>query len=237
LWQAVLNTPQRLTIGRLRQSGWPSAIALAVLVYVLPVMDRRKWVWWAYVVCTLGVIAIVDLARHSVLLDTDRYIFAASPGAYAMLAGAAPTRIGKWVPPLACAAVAIFGIARLQQGADYTVESLYQIEDHRMSAGFLQANARPGDLVIFTGHGPEPAFRYFVACHYDGQWKTAIMLVSDPVSDEVRGEMGKYNRVWVSGRYAVADVARVLPGCPVVNVRSTLFDQVGRLAVGNQAAK
>jgi hypothetical protein len=228
LW-ATIGLPQRLLLGQVNRFQLLAAAALALLTFVLPTFDRRKRLWWSFLVGYVGWVLTIDLIKHTVLMGTDRYIFAAAPAVFALLALPLPSRLGVLIPPMCCLAAITFGFSRLQQGPEFTVDSHYQIEDPLMSAMYLKANARPGDLVIFTGGERAPAFAYFVTAHYDGPWKTPILLANEPLDEKLKTQLGAFHRIWVSGPNVSRDMRRILPGCSTSDYRALPFNSACRL--------
>jgi uncharacterized membrane protein len=231
LLQAMIDLPQRLLLGPVNGFRMLAVAALAILTFVLPAFDRRKRLWWTFLVGYVCWVLAVDLMKHTILMGTDRYIFAVAPAVFSLLALPLPSRLGALVPVVCCLAAITFGIARLQQGPAFTVDSHYQIEDPRMSAIYLKANACPGDLVIFTGGERAPAFAYFVTSHYDGPWKTPILLANDPLDETLKSQLSTFRRIWVSGPNVSQDMQRILPGCSISEYLKLPFDSVCRLVL------
>jgi hypothetical protein len=209
---------------------WPAVIALAIMVYVLPPLDRRKTLWWLWTIFTIGVVLAVDLFRHSGLLQIDRYPFIAAPAVYAILAMPLPGRIGKIVPLVILFGAVAFGIARCQQGPALGMGSVYQVEDHRATAKFLRKNLRPGDVVIIIATLDDPAFTFYAIEHYNGEWKVPVVLLSNQLSGDLRRQVFSYNRVLVLGRNPDDDSGKLLKGCSIIDVHGAgNFDSVWQI--------
>ncbi len=217
-FSSTLDAAQRLVFGQVDFMNWPAAMALAIMVYVLPPLDRRKTLWWLWTLFTIGIVLSVDLLRHSGLLQIDRYAFIAAPAVYAMLAMPLPGRIGRIVPLVVLFGAVAFGIARYQAGPALSTGSVYQVEDHRRAAKFLSSNVRAGDAVVITAINDNPAFTYFAIEHYNGRWKVPVALISTPVSDQVKRRIFSYSRVWVVGGSPAQDTAKLLRGCPILDL-------------------
>jgi Dolichyl-phosphate-mannose-protein mannosyltransferase len=227
---STIDVAQRLTLGDVNVMRWPAAIALAIMIYVLPPLDPRKTFWWLWTIFTIGIVLVVDLFRHSGLLQIDRYPFIAAPAVYAILAMPLPGRIGKFTPAVILFGAMAFGIARCQQGPALGIGSVYQLEDHRATAKFLRDNICPGDAVVITANVDDPAFTYYAIEHYNGEWKIPVVLISTPLNDDVRRQVFAYRRVWVVGRNPADDTGRLLKGCSIIDVHGAgNFDSVWQI--------
>jgi hypothetical protein len=227
---STVDVAERLVLGSVEVMKWPAAIALAIMVYVLPPLDRRKIFWWLWTIFTIGIVLAVDLYRHSGLLQIDRYPFIAAPAMYAMLAMPLPGRIGKFVPLVILFGAVAFGIARCQQGPELGMATMYQIEDHRGTAKFLKTHVMPGDAVIIVANVDDPTFTYYAIEHYDGEWRTPVVLVTKPLAEDVRRQVLQYRRVWVVGRSPADDTRRLLKGCSIVDMQgASNYDSVWRI--------
>ncbi len=227
---STIDLPQRLLFGPVHFMKWPSAIALAILVYVFSIFDRRKIFWWLWTILTVGIVLAVDLSRHSGLLQIDRYPFIAAPAVYAILAMPLPGRIGKIVPLVMLFGAVAFGIARYQQGPALSTASRYQIEDPRPTAQFLKSNLTPGDAIILAGDADDLAFTYFAIEHYNGEWKIPVMFVSTPLRDQIRQQIFAYRHVWVVGNNPAENTTTLLQGSAITDLHgSNNFYSVWRI--------
>jgi 4-amino-4-deoxy-L-arabinose transferase-like glycosyltransferase len=228
LWMYLLDLPQRLTLGTVPGMRWPSAIALAVLVYLVPPLKRGKaFIWYFWTLATIAAPLAVDLytSANSMLVGMDKYVFLAAPAIYGILAAAMAGRIVATVVSLG---VLIFGLARFQAGPNFAWASTWGLEDHRAQARFLAAHATPGDLVILpaawslNGDVNEASFDYFIIAHYAGPWKTPVLLLTAPIDDPTRAQLSRFHRVWVAGSSQQA-CARLLPGYRLIDVHGATF--------------
>jgi len=228
VWSTI-DVPQRLLLGRVAEMKWPAAIALAFLVYVLALVDLRKRLWWLWIVFTLSLILTVDLYRHSALLAMDRYIFLASPAVYIVLALPIPCRLGSLVPITALIGSIAFGAARFQQGPDFSVGSMYQIEDARPGAVYLKDHLQPGDLVILATNNYESSFEYFVLSHYNGPWHDPVVRLTAPPAEALKQQIFSYRRVWMVGGDAPSDTEHFFSGASIRDLHGTPFGCVWRI--------
>ncbi|MGD0388838.1 MAG: glycosyltransferase family 39 protein [Tepidisphaeraceae bacterium] len=210
---SILDAPQRLIFGVVRNGKWFVAAAMAILVYLLPPFDRQKRIWWLAAVLPLLTVVALDLARHSVLMQIDRYVFAASPGVCAIAAMPVNRWLGRAVPIAVLFGAVAFGLARVQQGPDLTgTVSVLQIEDERFIAGFLARNLAPGDVVVLTNNDINyPAFEYEAIAHYSGPWKVPIVLLFDPADAVLKRQLSTCPRVWMVGNQMVQDTRWYFP--------------------------
>jgi len=211
---SILDAPQRLLFGVIRNGNWFLAAAMAVLVYLLPPFDRRKRIWWLAAVLPLFTVVALDLVRHSVLIEIDRYIFAASPGVYAIAAMPVSRRLGRAVPIAVLFGALAFGLARVQQGPDLApTGSIYQLEDTRTTAAFLARHLAPGDVVVLTNNDIDyPDFEYDAIAHYNGPWKVPIALLYTPADDGLKRQLCTFPRVWMVGEDSAGATRWFFPG-------------------------
>jgi hypothetical protein len=84
--------------------------------------------------------------------------------------------------------------------------------------------------VIIAADGDDPTFTYFAIEHYNGEWKTPIVLISTPLADKTRRQILEYQRVWVVGPSSADDIQRLLKGCPIAKLQeSSICDSVWRI--------
>jgi hypothetical protein len=224
----LLDIPQRLTFGPVPGNRWFVLIAMAVLVYLLPLIVRGKnliWYFWLF-----GAIAgpvAVDCVTHanSMLIGMDKYVFLAAPAVYAILAAAL---VGRLVAAVVTLGIAVFGIARFQAGPGFSFGSTLGIEDHRAQARFLADHVQAGDLVILPaswnlGNGiNESTFTYFVLAHYKGEWKNPVLLLTEPLREDQAARFGRFGHIWVAGS-SQSECERLLAGHPPRDVHETTF--------------
>jgi hypothetical protein len=230
-WFSAADAPQRMIFGVVETVKWPSAIALAILVYVLPAFDRRKLLWWLWTLLTIGIVLAVDLGRDSALLKFDRYLLIAMPAVCAILAASLPGRIGKIVPIVVLVGAVVFGVARIQSGPQIEAGSTYELEDQRPSAEFLLKHVRPGDAVVLAANSfDEPAFTYYLLAHYDGRWKVPVVFLARPMDSDLKHRLFEYERVWVVGRLPADGKDWLFPNCRIIDVHAmNSFGSVWRL--------
>lgn len=210
LARATVTMPARLFVDSGGEWSWITALPLAVLVYVAPLILVRRYpemlLWWLWIVATLLMLAAIDALRGTVTLAIDRYVFVASPAVFAILATPLPSRVGKLVPPAALLAAVIFGIDRAAIGPRPT-------QDWRTLAKLLDRSASAGDVVALTGHYEfEPEFDYFVLEHYIGRWDRPVVLLMNRPSDSVLRQLAASKHVWVVGGDPIGDTAEFFPG-------------------------
>jgi hypothetical protein len=224
----LLDIPSRLTFGSLAGGRWPILVAMAVLVYVVPLVTRGKnLIWYYWLVGSIAGPVVIDCVTHadSMLIAMDKYVFLAGPAVYAILAAAL---LGRIVAGTVALGITIFGIARFQSGPGFSFGSTLGLEDHRAQARFLAEHAQPNDLVILPASwnlgsgGNESTFDYFILAHYKGDWKNPVLLLTKPLTDDVGAQFSQFPHIWVAGSSQPASQS-LLPGHPLQDVHETTF--------------
>jgi hypothetical protein len=210
-WKSLLNVSGTLLV---EPGSETLAVAIAIIVILVPAMRlsrRAVLFWWLWVICTVGLVAAVDLVRGSVLVSVSRYVFLASPGVFALLCSWVSIRLGRFVLGAAFLSSIIFGVARWQAGPSFS-------DTTADVARVMKQMVPSGDVVIVTGHFPtEPAFRYILISHYLGNWINPLVLLSEAPSDALDRQLQRYPHVWVVG-YDPGDM-RLLPGWKMIRYR------------------
>jgi len=224
LFHLLLSVPQRLTLDSnvdpllMADSGsWPLVIALAVLVYLVPLylMRRERWLlfWWLSASASTLLVFALDVARHSALLTFTRYVIPAAPGVYAILAGPLPSRLGKLVPWIILLGVGIYA-------ADYSSAGPPSSPDLKIISHMVRREVLPDDVVIVTGSyyfagSDEPPMTYFAIAHYGGPWNVPVLFGTAVISPQVQARLLQFHRIWVLGISPDSDTAKILPGWTV----------------------
>jgi hypothetical protein len=120
--------------------------------------------------------------------------------------------VGKLLPLAVLFAAAMFGISQWQTGPTY-------VADTADLARLMKEKVGAQDAVIIVGHYEvEPAFRYFMAAHYAGDWKNPVVLLTEPADSKLDGELARFQNVWVIGYDG--DDMRLLPGWKIIEFHS-----------------
>jgi hypothetical protein len=231
----LLSVPQRLTLNSnldpllMADSGsWPVVIALALLVYLLPLylMRRQRWLlfWWLSASASALLIFVIDVARHSTLLTFTRYVIPAAPGVYAILAGRLPGRLGKLIPWIILLGVGVYG-------ADYYSAGPPCSPDLKIITRMVRSEVSPDDVVIVTGSyyfagNDEPVMTYFAIAHYGGPWKVPVLFGTAAISPQVQAKLLQFHKIWVLGVSPDSDTAKILPGWTVRGVHGPGFSSL-----------
>jgi len=228
LLHMILSVPQRLTMESnhdpfvMADNGpWPLVISLAVIAYLCPLLllRRRPYLlfWWLWIAGAIGLVFVIDVARHSTLLSISRYVIPAAPGVYAILAVPLPGRIGKFSPWVILLGVLIFSVNYWQTGPPDS-PSVATISN------LVRREALPSDVVIVTGNyyyvagNKGPRLTYFAMAHYAGPWKGPVVFGGGAISDGVQLQLMRYRRVWVVGVDPGSDTRKILPGWEVHDI-------------------
>ncbi len=210
LAQLILIIPLQLFLDPSHHWPWTAIIPLSLLIFVTPLFRFRRspemLLWWLWIICTIGMVAAIDLSRDSTLVAVVRYIFLSSPAIYAILATPLPGRLGAMVPLLMFLCAIPFGLSRVQTGPE-------QSTDWRLLSHQLHQMIGPHDAVALTGYyDVEPANHYFVIAHYTGEWKSPVIFLSDPISKPAMSQLASYAHVWMVGHFSDLETRQFLPG-------------------------
>lgn len=238
LSRSTIDAPERLLFGNSDSPNRVAALGPAILIYLLPIIDRRKLLWWLWTIFSLGGVFLIDLYRHSVLLEIERYIFIASAAVYALAAIPLPGKFGWLIPLVVLFGVIAAGLQRFVSGPTFSEGSVYLWEEDRYSAAFLKDHLQPGDLVVLTTNLINYAeFRYLAIAHYDGQWKTPFVLVKSPIDADLEKQLFAFKRVWVVGQDPAGDTHWLFPGTRCIDDGvNTAFDSVWQIKPINSPA-
>ncbi len=138
----------RVPMGLIADSSWSMAAASGFAFLWLPIAfirQSRLRVWILWLVCCVGLIAGLDLARSTTLLTLPRYLLFATPAAYVLIAAAIRGR-WSWVLP-SCAVVA----------AILALPSAYippWKTDFRTPVQIMAPRIQPGDALVIIGTDP-----------------------------------------------------------------------------------
>jgi hypothetical protein len=206
----ILIIPLKLFLDPSHQWPWIAIVPLALLIYAAPLFRLRRspemLLWWLWIVCTIGMVAALDIARDSTLVAVVRYIFLSSPAIYAILATPLPGRLGAVVPALMFLCAIPYGLSRVQTGPE-------QSTDWRLLSRELHEMIGPHDAVVLSGYyDVEPANHYFVIAHYTGQWRSPVIFLSDPITRSAMADLVRHERVWMVGHFSQGETNQYLPG-------------------------
>jgi hypothetical protein len=228
LTRLALSVPQRLSLESNQDpllfadnGPWPLVIALAAIVYVIPLMRLRTrrflLFWWLWVAGEIAFVLLIDIFRHSTLLSVTRLVSLAAPGVYALLAVPLPGWIGKCVPW-----AIVIGAAGC--AVDYWTMGPPNCPDAQTIASRIRHQVAPDDVILITGNyyragTREPPLTYFVLSHYSGLWHWPVVFATAPLGDRTRLELRRFHRIWVVGIDPIGDTQKILPGWQVHDVR------------------
>ncbi len=189
LIRIALSVPQRLTLESdydqflpSDKGSWPLVISLALMTYLIPAFRLRRHphllFWWLWIVGEIGLVLLIDIARHSTLLAITRYMTLAAPGVYAILAVPLPGRIGKWSPWIILFGALVFAIDHWYAGPPNS-------PDVQTIGNLVRQNVSADDVTIITGNyymaaDQEPPLTYFIISHYAGAWKSPVVFATAP---------------------------------------------------------
>jgi hypothetical protein len=211
----LVGIPGRQICGDLaarRLPAWTFMLLAALIVAIPAVRFRRAnlllWVLW--LAGTVGMLAVVDLVRGSILLEYLRYSILAGPAVYAILAAVA------WPPrPLLRDGVAWCTLALLTVLVSHRLrDGVASREDWRQLAADLNAHAAPDDLLVFYGGDPwiSPGTWYMCFMYYTPQSHRAWLILHRPADARLLRELASRNSLWLIGKYPQEDGPALLPG-------------------------
>jgi uncharacterized membrane protein len=206
--ETFLNLPRRLLLHISLETGFLSMLAMAVVVYISPLLRLKRWphllLWWLWALCTAGFLLAWDEVRGTHLISVTRYVLLVSPAIFIILAAPFSTWIGRFVPLVFVFAAAASGLARWQEGPMGT-------PDVRAAAGWIASDLPPGEpVIIYGGNELDASFDYFAIAHYAGDWRRPVVLLHDPASADLQEQLKHYPQlcIWSRGDFP----ARILPG-------------------------
>ncbi len=155
--------------------SWPIAWAGCAIYFWLPIAfvkrpALRLWILWF--VCSLGMIASLDLLRSTAQLGLLRYLLFASPAAYVLIA-AAVNGYGQWIAPAALVVTAMFAIPSAYVPGWKT--------DYKTPDQMVARQLDPTDCVVIGGPDAIADAVMFAAYqHYAPLPETAVVLTEPP---------------------------------------------------------
>ncbi|HSV13781.1 MAG TPA: glycosyltransferase family 39 protein [Tepidisphaeraceae bacterium] len=195
-------------------SGWSNFVTLVagVLWLLLPIAfvrrpNLRLFVLW--IICAVGLVLCLDLARGTLQLRVLRYTLVATPAACVLIAAAVPR--GRWafVPP---ALAVTFALLRLP--AAYVPPWKY---DFRTPVEIVAPRLRAGDALVLASTDPllvavsYTAFQHYALPAMPAVVATLTKPADNPTLDRLRA-CGHVWIVWMTGR---ATPQQWLPGLRV----------------------
>lgn len=161
------------------------AVAASVL-FVLPLLMLRRrpdlMLWWLCLVCTIGLVLGMDLARETRHLAFIRYVLPAAPPVYVLIPAVVSGARLRWVRqalPAAALGISLLAIPEAYQTA---------ITDPHLIANDLQQVMQPNDFFVFiaTGNDRWEAFAHFLVLdRYIGRFPGPIAVEEDVASPAV----------------------------------------------------
>lgn len=204
----------------------PAAPVLGAALVGLALWRLRRdtgllpWLLWLLV--PIAFLAAMDLALGIQNLTTHRYWLAATPGAFALLAGlgaAAPAR-HRWAAHALPAAAVLYGLL-------WVSLAQYERMDWRPAAVEVARHVAPNDLVIYSGSG-NPRQRWMVTLmymglrHYRPGLANPIAVLNEPAGEPFLEDVSRLvqaDRVWLIGPATPETVPMLLPGFRAAEVR------------------
>ncbi len=190
------------------------------MTYFIPAFRLRRHphllFWWLWIIAEIGLVLLIDIARHSTLLAITRYMTLAAPGVYAILAVPLPTRLGKISPWIILFGAAVFA-------ADHWYAGPPNSPDVKTIGNLIRQNVSPNDVVLITGNyymaaNQEPPLTYFIISHYSGPWKSPVVFATAALSAETRLQLQQHKKIWMVGIDPSGDTQKILPGWQIHDI-------------------
>jgi hypothetical protein len=221
----LIGVPTRFLFGDSLAADMPSTVpvVVAILAYGLPLVgsfrNRLSLLWLLWMLGTIGLAAVTDLVRGSILLVYLRYAILGGPAVYAILAAINwPRRpvLADAVPLLIIVLLAVLGGQRPSGGVDSK-------DDWRQLSEDLNRAAASDDLLVFCGNDPwiSPGTWYMALNYYFPQSRRPWLVLNRPADAGLLHQLRTRNSVWVIGKFPAADGPRVLPGWHPVGLEIT----------------
>jgi uncharacterized membrane protein len=194
---ALLATPARWLIEPPAEFA-VYAVWLGGVLWLIPawgVVRRRPEMlfWTLWVAGTVGVIALLDLARSTTHLVYIRYTLLAAPALYVLLGAVLDSARGVWrmVVPALAVAIAALGLPG---------GSRPEYPDWRGLAAYIDERAGPEDVLVFVAPGkPEwtAGYMYMAQSHYSAHPRRPVLLLRpEPASAALLKQLGR-RRAWL----------------------------------------
>jgi len=139
-------------------AAWPLLIMVALgLTIFAGRMTRRSSLMWLLFLVPVVLPYLVSLTIRPFI--AERYLIVATPALYILLA-VAFARLGRGLPRFVVAALTL-AILLLSLGVAETSAANPNQEDYRSAVAYIQAHARPGDIVALDSAFNQDAYSYY----------------------------------------------------------------------------
>jgi len=212
----IIGLPAEFIFGESRGEAILPKAALILAVLTLAIPPIRLWwrrdllLWVLWIVCIIGLIAALDLARGLTLAGYPRYTILASPAVYAVLAAFDWPRRPILRDTLALGALVFLIVLTAQRMRDGVPPK----EDWRELAELIQAQARADELLVFFNQDPwVPPGIFFIGLHYYApDSHRPWMMLNRPADLPALRRLDSQRTLWLIGKFPGSAGPIVLPG-------------------------
>ncbi len=191
--------------------------------------DRPQAALWAFWFAgTVGVVATVDLLRHSLHLSFVRYVLLASPGLFILLslplADIAMTKNG-WRGMVTTISILALELALLAGG------SAVHIGDVRPLCAYVQEHAQPGDVLVLPARhhlGHDAHALSLDLAYYTDRFPTPMIVATRAIDAATRAQAPPGAKWWLVSTSAI-ELDHILPGAKVLEAQS--FEAVNGVGI------
>lgn len=178
---------------RMTWVSWGSVLAL-VLPFVMLRWRRDLLLWCLWLVGSVGMLLVLDLARSTWHLALVRYALLGSPAVFAVLAAIAatiPNRFIRHAIPLA----ALLGAVAALPTTYYRAKP-----DFRLLARHIDQRIKPGEVVIFSrlgGTDYQHRVLFLSTSHASATYPWPVVLLTTKPSRDLQEQLRAYSACWV----------------------------------------
>jgi hypothetical protein len=185
------------------------AASVAAILYLAPLLfmlrrdpqQRRPdlFIWWLWLISTVGLVVAMDLVNRTRQTDFLRYTIVASPAIYAMLASVLNGMKPRWLShavPAAAVVTCLYGLPHAY------AEPQTPKPDWRIPAALIAKEAKPNDIVLFFGTSEHDrgytGFHYLALKYYAGEKlpRTLLFIARRPRESEM-ARLRSASGVWL----------------------------------------
>jgi Dolichyl-phosphate-mannose-protein mannosyltransferase len=193
-------------------------LGLAVIVFILPLTlprSRQRLLWWFWSISAVGGLAVLDAARHTLLIDFARFSFLATPG-FCFLA-VTPLPLAGWrgwiLSWIVLAGVAVAAAARLA-GPPAPHWPMAPVRgDWRQFSRLIDRVTPPRQPLIFYEPTALTHLDYVAFAHYAANSDRPVMILDRPADAAALHELASCPEVIVIfGQAQMQSPPPILPG-------------------------
>jgi len=208
---------------------------VCLLPFLLMWWRKDLCLWSFWLLGTLDMIVVADLAGGTVMANFPRYSLLATPALLAMVVGTAcRSRVGRWIIPAAFIGVCLIHLPDTYN-ANFTA---LPTPPYRQIGQWIDAHSRPGDMLVLSHapdgcHPPGLELRYFygMVSHYinEGRSMPGPVLLLEGKSHDLPLRLRGQARIWIISGDDVATPQEVIPGVINADPQASLCLEAGQV--------